>query len=99
MQSQALVIVRNTVIVLAIATAYGWMSADDWEAELAQEQRARQQAEERRQWAERNQLSLADPEPEPTYQEPEATPIQAATRHVKKTAVKAKKRVKRAVKP
>ncbi len=91
---------KALLAVVMITVLYCWVSADEWEEEL----RLEQEAQARAQALLEQKQALAELEQEPEF-EPDwskvgptefmARPIQS----VKKTSVKAKKRVKRALSP
>ncbi len=80
------------LVILAIASSYLWVAADDWEEELIEEQRQQQLAQERTAQAE-----PPEPEFEPDWSQVEAPPkptLEEVKRSVKKNTVKAKRKIK-----
>lgn len=90
--------VKVTLTILLLVAAYGWMSADDWEEELQQEQAQIELAQKA------IEVPPEEPEPELKWNTVEPTPVPVnpfaqAKKTAKKAAVKTKKRVKKALKP
>jgi hypothetical protein len=92
--------VKIVVTLLLVVGGYAWVSAEDWELEMEEEQARIALAEARKQPPEIPRELEADPTP--VFKDPEPpipTPLANAQNTVKKAAVKTKKRVKKALKP
>lgn len=89
---------KIVLVTLAIAGGYAWVSADDWELEIKEEQ-------ERIELAQRlKPVPPAEPDFEPDWSQVQPIPVAPnplaqARKTAKKAAVKTKKRVKKAFKP
>ncbi len=85
------------LVILAIASSYLWVAADDWEEELIAEQRQQQLAQERTAQERTAQAEPPEPEFEPDWSQVEAPPkptLEEVKRSVKKNTVKAKRKIK-----
>lgn len=98
-------IIKAIAVTVAIVVGYCWVSADEWEMELAEEARTEEILAARRAWIaeERTREDTLEPdvtpqaytEPEPVFHQyaPRAV-IDKTKRTVKKSAVKAKQKIR-----
>lgn len=92
--------VKIVVTLLLVVGGYAWVSAEDWELEIEEEQARMNMAQATQKIPELPKELEVDPIPE--FKDPEPpmpTPFANAQNTAKKAAVKTKKRVKKALKP